>query len=392
MATATRGSRALRRWRGHIDVIMRQHHKAGEKLFVDWAGDTLPVIDPDTGELGRGPSSSWRSSASRTTFGAATRRRECSTGTAHVRGLELGAAARGPRARQPEDRREEAGPLRGRGLRHLRRARRPLRLRGAAGARPKPRDKAKVEVGVQIAERGIIAPLRKRTFFSLAEANAAIAAPTRDLNTRPFAKLPGSRASVFERRGATAAALARDPMPRRTAKASVHIDYHVEVDTYYSVPYQLAREQVEVRFDARTVEVFSSRGGGVALRSCAAGPPPARRTCPSAPPARLLDARAHRGLGGQDGAGDGCPLARSWPLARTPSWAFGRVSASCASADVTGERLARRPPLGRLRSAPPRTAPSRRSSERGLDRMPSPRHTPFPTLAHANVRGASYYD
>ncbi len=109
----------------------------------------------------------------------------------------------------------------------------------------RPRDKAKVEVGVQVVERWILARLRHHTFFALAEVNAAIRTLLPDLNARPFKKLPGSRQSLF-------AALDRPalrPLPTQPyeyaewKRVRVNIDYHVEVDGhYYSVPYALVKQ------------------------------------------------------------------------------------------------------------------------------------------------------
>jgi transposase len=123
----------------------------------------------------------------------------------------------------------------------------------------KPRDKAKVEVGVLIAERWILASLRKHTFFSLATANSAVRGRTEWLNQRSFKKLPGSRRSMFED-------LERPvlrPLPLQAyefaewKKATVSIDYHLEVDRhYYSVPYQLIGERCDVRVTRAIVEVF----------------------------------------------------------------------------------------------------------------------------------------
>jgi transposase len=124
----------------------------------------------------------------------------------------------------------------------------------------KPRDKAKVEVGVLIAERRIIARLRKRTFFSLAELRAAVADEVRALNERPFQRLPGSRESVFvaEERPALRPLPARPYEHHVRKKARVHIDYHVELLGHrYSVPYQLAGEAVEIRYTEAVVEIFS---------------------------------------------------------------------------------------------------------------------------------------
>jgi transposase len=123
----------------------------------------------------------------------------------------------------------------------------------------KPRDKAKAEVGVQVAERWILARLRNDTFFSLPQANEAVAALLRDLNTRPFKKLPGSRQSLFESLDRPALG----PLPAQPyeyaewKRARVNIDYHVEVDRhYYSVPYTLVKQQLDVRLTSQVVEVL----------------------------------------------------------------------------------------------------------------------------------------
>jgi transposase len=136
---------------------------------------------------------------------------------------------------------------------HYRLAVMPARVR-------KPRDKAKVEAGVQLVQRWILARLRHRQFFSLAELNQAIRELLGPLNDRPFRKVPGSRRSQFE-------SLERPvlrPLPEERftyaewQKARVNIDYHVEVDGhYYSVPYQLVSQQLDVRVSAKTVECFA---------------------------------------------------------------------------------------------------------------------------------------
>lgn len=123
----------------------------------------------------------------------------------------------------------------------------------------KPRDKAKVEVGVQVAERWILAALRNRQFFSLGELNTAISVLLERINQRPFKKLPGSRRSTFEAIDQPALQLLPEHpyVYAEWKKVRVHIDYHVEVDGhYYSVPYQLVKHQLEVRLTAKTVECF----------------------------------------------------------------------------------------------------------------------------------------
>jgi transposase len=123
----------------------------------------------------------------------------------------------------------------------------------------KPRDKAKVETGVQIAERQILAPLRHQRFFSVAELNEAIRPLLDQLNAQPFQKLDGSRNSWFESREKSALLpLPAAPFELATwSKVGVNIDYHVSVDHhFYSVPYGLIHQQLDARLSAQTVELF----------------------------------------------------------------------------------------------------------------------------------------
>ena len=263
----------------------------------------------------------------------------------------------------------------------------------------KPRDKAKVENGVLIAYRWIYARLRKRTFYSLAELNVAIAVQLEALNARPFQKLPGSRASVFaEREAALLRPLPGEPFSYRTRKlASVHIDYHVELEGHsYSVPYHLVREPVELRFDARTVEVYHA-GVRVAVhvRSRAKG---RATTLAEHMPAK------HRHVA-------------SWTPERIAAWAAktGPETAALCRAIMAARphpELGLRSCLGvlrlegkygpkRLEAASARSlaigATSYRSVrsilERGLDGVAEARDGVAPPgLAHENLRGATYYD
>jgi transposase len=121
------------------------------------------------------------------------------------------------------------------------------------------RDKAKVEQGVLLVERWILAAFRQRQFFSLAQVNAAIAEWMGKLNERPFGKLPGSRLEWYQKLDRPAL----QPLPPQPygfaewKKDRVRLDYHVEVDGhYYSVPYQLAQQSVAIRYTATTVEVL----------------------------------------------------------------------------------------------------------------------------------------
>ena len=123
----------------------------------------------------------------------------------------------------------------------------------------KPRDKAKVENGVGLAQRWILARLRNHTFFSLDELNEAIGELLDRLNEEPFQKMPGSRKSLFESMDAP---VLRE-LPKTLyeyatwKKARVNIDYHVDIEGhYYSVPYQLVRQQLDIRISEQTIECY----------------------------------------------------------------------------------------------------------------------------------------
>lgn len=165
----------------------------------------------------------------------------------------------------------------------------------------KPRDKAKVEVGVQIAQRWIVAALRNRKFFSLHDLNHAIGELLEKLNLRPFKKRDGCRRSLFEQVDQPALR----PLPAERydlsvwSKAVVNIDYHVQVEEcFYSVPHTLAQKTVEVRRTANTVEIFY-RGSRVASHVKARKPhtavtqnehrPKAHQAHLQWPPSRLID-------------------------------------------------------------------------------------------------------
>ena len=136
---------------------------------------------------------------------------------------------------------------------------------------------------MQIVERWILAKLRHRRFFALEELNAAIAPLLADLNDRPYQKLPGTRRSVYENldRPAMRALPANPYVYAEWKTARVAFDYHVDIDRhYYSVPHRFAKEQVEVRLTARSVEIFA-RGERIAAHmrgsAMASTPPPGTR-------------------------------------------------------------------------------------------------------------------
>ncbi len=389
-----------RTWRAKLDPVMRQDHKAGEKLFVDYAGDTVPVVCEETGEVTEAQIFVAVLGASSYTYAEATWTQGLRDWTgAHVRAfsfiggvVELVVPDNIKTGVTHSCRYEpELNPTYQEMLSHYGCACTPARVR-------RPRDKAKVECGVKYVETYLLARLRKITFFSLADLNGAIAGLLQKLNNEPFQKLPGSRRSEFERADKPALA----PLPVSTweyaewQKARVGPDYHVAVrGHYYSVPYQLVREQLDVRLTAATIECFL-RGKRVAshLRSLRQG---RHTTLPAHMP------RAHREYA-------------EWTPERLISWAreTGPETArlveaimasrphpqqgfrSCLGLLSLGKTYGRE----RLEAACRRALLIRGLSYKsvksilvaGLDHEPLPAERPVQlSLSHENIRGPEYY-
>jgi transposase len=250
-----------RAWSAKLDVVMRQEHRAGEKLFVDYAGQTVEVVDRRTGEVRQAQIFVAVLGASNYTYAEATWTQQLPDWIgSHVRTFQFFGGV--PELAVPDNLRSgvtkahryepDLNPTYMDLASHYGVAVLPARVR-------KPRDKAKAEAGVLLVERWILAALRNRTFFSLQEVNREIARLLERLNARPFKKLPGSRQELFEQLDRPALR----PLPEQPyelaewKKVRVNIDYHVEVDGhYYSVPYQLVRKSLEARYSERTVECF----------------------------------------------------------------------------------------------------------------------------------------
>jgi transposase len=240
---------------------MRQVHRAGDKLFIDYSGDTVPIIDAGSGEIRRAEIFVAVLGASSYTYAEATWSQQLPDWIAsHVRCFEFmgGVAAllvpdnlksAIKRACRYEP---EATSTYEDLARHYSTAILP--------ARPfHPRDKPAVVASVLLVQRWILARLRHRQFFCLEALNAAIGELLVGLNNRPFQKLDGCRRSVFE----TIDRPAMTPLPATRyefaewKKVSVNIDYHVDVTGhYYSVPHSLVGQKVEARFTATAVECF----------------------------------------------------------------------------------------------------------------------------------------
>jgi transposase len=244
-----------------LDPVFRHHHQAGERMFVDYAGQTVEIVDKETGEVSKAYLFVAVLGASNYTYVEAFPAQDLPGWIAgHVHALEffggvpeivvpdnLKAGVTKPCFYEPD-----INPTYHDMAQHYRTAVIPTRT-------AKPRDKAKVETAVLITERWILAALRNHTFFSIAELNQAVREKLTLLNGRPMQVMKSSRRELFE----TLDRPALKPLPAtpyefaRWKKARVNIDYHVQVDRHcYSVPYQLAREQVEVRFTATCVEIF----------------------------------------------------------------------------------------------------------------------------------------
>ena len=258
-----------RRWEGRLKPTMRQHHFAGERAFVDYAGDTLEIIDKATGEVRvaqvfvgvLGASNYTPDRVRGRLYAEATWTQGLADWIAsHVRMLgffggvpgqlvcdKLKAGVTKACFHDPQINRTYADLAA-----HYDTAVIPARPR-------KPRDKAKAEAGVQLVQRWIVAALRKRRFFSLAELNSAIRELLDKLNAKVSRHLGASRRELFERLDRPAL----KPLPAQAYEYAewrerrAGLDYHVEIDKhYYSVPYQLLKQKLWARITARTVEIF----------------------------------------------------------------------------------------------------------------------------------------
>jgi transposase len=266
-------------------------------------------------------------------------------------------------------------------------------------ARPyKPRDKPKVEVGVQIAERWILAVLRKRTFFSVAEANTAVSECLERLNDHPFQKLEGSRRSLF----AATDQRALKPLPQPPYEfalwrlARVHIDCHVEYERcFYSVPHALVGQQVDLRLAERVVTIYH-KSVEVARHTRCAYPGERKTVVEHLPKAhqKHLEWTPERLMnwGRSVGRNTGILVERILQDKPHPEMGY----RSCLGILSLSKKYS----AERLESAARRAldlgAPTYRSVqsilEKGLDRLPAPPPDEEVTpLQHRNIRGSQYY-
>lgn len=389
-----------RQWQRQLDVVLRQEHRAGEKMFVDHAGQTVPVTDPKTGEVREAYVFVAVLGASSYTYAEATWTRDLRDWIqSHVRAFEFfqgttrlvipdnwKSGVKSPCYYEPELNRTYSDLAAHYGL-------------GIMPARPyRARDKAKAEVGVQVVQRWVLAALRKRQFFSLATLNEAILELIHKLNQRPFRKLPGSRAELYHSLDRPAL----QPLPRQPfvfaewKKARVNIDYHVELDGhYYSTPYQLVGKEVEIRSTRATVEIFY-RGKRVA--------------------SHVHSREVHKASTLADHRPKSHQQYLEWTPSRIIEWAgqVGPFTARLVEAIIAEKphpEMGYRSALGVIRLGSQYGAERMEAActravrfklhrfqsvksilEHGLDRQPMPELVaPRPPVTHENVRGPAYY-
>lgn len=253
--------RHYKEWFTRQQPSMRQTHLYGEKLFVDYCGPTIPIVNPDTGEFRGAQVFVAVMGGSNYTFAEATLSQQLEDWVmSHVRAFEFFGAV--PDIVVPDNLRSgttrackydpDLNPTYQQLAAHYNVAIIP--------ARPlKPKDKAKAENGVLIVERWIMAVLRHETFYTLTQLNQRIRELLFKLNTKPFQKLPGTRTSQFHAHELAA----MRPLPlvayqyTYIKKVKVNIDYHIEVSKhYYSVPYGLLKKQVEAHVSEHTVALY----------------------------------------------------------------------------------------------------------------------------------------
>lgn len=250
-----------RRWRGKLSPSMRQHHRPGEKVFEDFSGKRLHIVERDTGE--RIPVELFVAvlGASSFTYAEAVASQDLTDWIGvNTRMLEHFGGC--PAIFVPDNLKSAVT----RACRYepvINRTFDDFAAHYGAVVIPartaKPKDKAKVESGVLVAQRWLIARLRDRTFFSLAALNEAIRELLVALNARPMRRLGVSRQQLFEQLDRPAL----KPLPVQRYEIAhwkvvrVNIDYHIELaHNLYSVPYQLLGEKLEARYTATVLELY----------------------------------------------------------------------------------------------------------------------------------------
>lgn len=388
-------------WKSRLGRSMRQVHRAGEKVFVDYSGKKPTIVDGKTGVVTEVELFVAVMGASSFTYAEATRSQRLADFVGStVRAFEffggvpevlvpdqLRSAVSGPDRYEPDINPTYLEMAQHYGVTVI-----PARPR-------RPKDKAKVEAAVLLVQRWILAALRNRTFFGLGELNAAIRELLVRLNDRPFQKLEGCRRSVFEAIDRPALR----PLPARRYEcaewkhAKVNIDYCVGYDDrLYSVPHALVGERVEIRATATVVEILH-RGTRIAVHA---------RSYDRRGTAIIVEEhrpRTHREYG-------------KWPPERVVAWAatvgprVGELAEqvmrrrthpetgyrTCLGiirlADVYGRDRVDAACARALRIGSPTARSVNAILRTGLDRVPEAVPSARGVIAHEHIRGADYFD
>ena len=394
--------RLYKEWASVLQPSMRQTHVAGEKLFVDYCGQTVPIIDPHSGELlCKAQIFVAVLGASNYTFAEATRSQQLEDWVmSHKRAFEFFGGV--PQLVVPDCLKSAVSVARNTDpdliptdqmlAAHFGTAIMPARPR-------KPKDKSKAEVGVQIVTRWILAVLRHEVFHSLTHLNQRIRALLTRLNQKPFQKLPGSRASLF----AELDAPALKPLPTypyqytKVQPILVGKDYHVEIEKhYYSVPYSLQGKRLTAQITEQVV-VFYHHGKVVAehVRSQRKGQHTSLSAHMPAHHQALLEWSPERL---QSWAASIGPYTAHWVyefirqaehpaqavrpclalLGQSKNYGKDRLEAACLRGHLTG--------ANRLHNI-------RTMLKNGLEQQPiySSKHDPLQTISHDNVHGENYF-
>lgn len=250
-------------WMKKLSVVMRQEHKSGEKIFVDYAGTTFNIVDRETGELRSAQVFVGVLGASSYVFAEATwtqglpdwlmshrRMLEFFGGVSEIivpDNLKSGISF-------PDRYEAKVNASYREFAEHYGTCIIAARVR-------KPKDKAKAEVSVQVITRWITMALRKQTFYSLDDLNQAIQERLKRVNEKKMRHLGKSRKELFDQLDKPAL----KPLPAKPyeygewKKVRVNVDYHVAYEkSFYSVPYQLVGKELWVRASANHIEIFEN--------------------------------------------------------------------------------------------------------------------------------------
>lgn len=388
-----------RRWREKLNPSLYQIHRAGEKMFVDYAGHTMPIHDRQTGNIRQAQIFVAVLGASNYTYSEATWGQSLPNWIgSHVRSFEY---FEGVTKATVLDNLKAGVSRASRYEPDINPAYHDMAVYYGTAVIParagKPKDKAKVETGVLVVERWILAALRNRTFFSLGELNQAIRELLVKLNERPFKKLKGCRREWFEKIEKPALMKLPDApyVFAEWKKARVNIDYHVDINGhYYSVPYSFIHQEVDVRYTVKIVEIFFK---GKRVASHLRDDTKARHTT-----IKEHMPKSHQAY-------------LEWTPSRIITWAgtIGVYTAEVVEVILNTRnypeqgyrsclgilRLAKRYSPQRLEAACKRAAAIRGYSYRsvesilknGLDKNQLPELKLQPVIAHENIRGSGYF-